>query len=69
MVRKEGQEDQDEVKEPGGQGPNYLKIPWSSWPSFWLFLGSLELPPRVVPFNEMVEIKRGFEGTLGSIGG
>ena len=37
--RKEGQEDQGEIKELGGHPPSCFRVPWSSWPSFWLFPG------------------------------
>ena len=36
--QKEGQEDQEEATEPGGfPPPSCFKVPWSSWPSFWLW--------------------------------
>ena len=37
-----GQEDQGTSKQLGGTR-NSFTVPWSSWPSFWLFLGSLTI--------------------------
>jgi|AntRauTorckE5430_2_1112549.scaffolds.fasta_scaffold28866_1 hypothetical protein len=44
-----GQEHQGDVKELEGTSPSHFKVPWSSWPSFWLFPGSMELPPPDIP--------------------
>ena len=49
--QEEGQEDQGEVQLQEDQGgvqglgepPRTFRVPWSSRPSFWLFLASLEL--------------------------
>ena len=44
--QKEGQKDQGEVKELGRTSPSCFKVPWSSWPSFWLFSGLPGTPSR-----------------------
>ena len=44
--QKEGQDDQGEVKELRGTTSSCFKIPWSSWPSFWLFPRLSRTPSR-----------------------
>ena len=39
--QKRGQEDRGDVKELGGTLPSCPTSPWSFWPSFRLFLGSV----------------------------
>ena len=36
--QEEGQEDQQFLKQLGGCPPSSLPSPWSSWPSFWLWV-------------------------------
>ena len=43
MKARRNQEDRGKIKELGWTAPSCFGFPWSSWPSFWLFLGSLEL--------------------------
>ena len=43
--QKEGQEDRGKVKEPP---TGCFKVPWSSWPSFWFFLGSLAVHQAIL---------------------
>ena len=37
--QQEGQVDQKRTKELGGDSTSFPKVPWSSWPSLWLFPG------------------------------
>ena len=46
--KKEGQEDQGEVKELGGTPPSCFKVLWSSWPSSWLFPGLPVNPSKLL---------------------
>ena len=52
--QKEGQEGQGEL---GGNSPSYFKVPWSSWPSFWLFLGSLAIHQAILILKPAYEAK------------
>ena len=45
--QKEGQAYQREVKELGGT-PSCFEVPWSSWPSFWIVLGSLAIHQAIL---------------------
>ena len=40
---KEGQEDQGTLKQLGVIPPSFFTSTWSSWPSCWLFLGTLAI--------------------------
>ena len=44
---EEEQEDQGTLKQLGWAHPTSFTSPWSSRPSFWLFLGYLELPQGI----------------------